>query len=76
MEAVAQLRQQAKPFSMVIPTSRYVLIEVASAKTGLTKKAIQRKIERGEWIEGKHFRRRDGRVFIDMVAYEAWVEQR
>lgn len=42
--------------------------------TGLTRKAIERKIERGVWIEGAHFRRRDGSIFIDMEAYARWVE--
>lgn len=57
----------------VIQSSRYVTIELASAKTGLTEKAIRNKIERGDWAEDVHYRRRDGRVFIDMEAYEKWV---
>lgn len=63
----------AAPVVMLAP-ARYVLIEVASLVTGLSKKAIERKIERDVWIEGKQFRRKDGRIYIDMKAYERWVE--
>lgn len=65
---------QAVP-PIVVVSSRYVLIPVAAAMTGLSVKAIERKIERGVWIEGKHFRRRDGGNYIDMEAYKRWVEE-
>jgi hypothetical protein len=54
--------------------SRFVTIPVASAITGLTEKAINRKIEKGEWAEGLQYRRREGRIFIDIRGYEKWVE--
>lgn len=57
-----------------VTPSRYVLIPLAATMTGLSAKAIERKIERGEWLQGKHYRRKDGRIYIDMRAYEAWVE--
>ncbi|WP_050858836.1 hypothetical protein [Paracidovorax oryzae] len=47
---------------------------MAHILTGLTQKAIRRKIERGIWLEGKHWRRRDGGIFIDMREYDKWVE--
>jgi hypothetical protein len=56
---------------------RYVLLSLANVLTGYTVKAIQRKIERGDWPEGKAWRRApDGRIFIDLVGYERWVEGR
>ena len=56
-------------------SSRYVLLIVAAQLTGYTVKAIERKIERGDWIEGKVWRRApDGRILIDMLGYQRWVE--
>ena len=47
------------------------------ALTGYTVKAIQRKIERGDWPEGKVWRHApDGHVVVDMMGYERWVEGR
>jgi hypothetical protein len=45
--------------------------------TGYSVKAIQCKIHRGEWEEGKVWRRApDGRIFIDIAGFERWVEGR
>lgn len=57
----------------VVP-ARFVTIPVASVMTGLTEKAITRKIEKGEWAEGLQYRRRDGRVYIDIKGFEKWIE--
>lgn len=57
-----------------VTPARFVTVELAATMTGLTAKAIERKIERGEWAEGIHYRLRDGRRYIDMKAYEKWVE--
>jgi hypothetical protein len=36
---------------------------------------MERKIERGDWQEGKVWRRApDGRIVIDVVGYQRWVE--
>jgi hypothetical protein len=44
---------------------------------GHSVKAIQCKIHRGEWQEGKVCRRApDGRILIDIAGYERWVENR
>ena len=63
----------------MIPTpvaaARFVTIGMASQLTGLTAKAITRKIERGVWLEGRIWRKLDGRVMIDMKGYEAWAEK-
>jgi hypothetical protein len=54
----------------------YVTIQLAAAITGLTEKAIRRKIEDGKWIEGREFRRSpDGGVFISIKGFQQWVEK-
>lgn len=39
--------------SVAILPARYVLLPLANALTGYTVKAMERKIERGDWEEGK-----------------------
>jgi hypothetical protein len=59
---------------MVAP-ARFVTIDLASKLTGLSEKAIRRKIEDGWWLEGQEYRRQaDGRIYIDLRGYERWVE--
>lgn len=59
----------------VLP-ARYVLLPLAHLITGYTVKAIQRKIERGDWIEGQVWRRApDGHIMVDLQGYERWVER-
>ena len=61
---------------VTVATARYVVISLAAIKTGLTVKAINRKIEDGVWVENKEWRRGpDGRRYIDMKGYEQWVEK-
>ncbi|MDR5739173.1 MULTISPECIES: excisionase [unclassified Caballeronia] len=58
-----------------LPT-HYVTVSIAAAITGLTEKAIRRKIEDGKWVEGREYRRSpDSGIFIDLRAYEKWVER-
>lgn len=55
--------------------ARYVLLPLANLITGYTIKAMERKIERGDWQEGKVWKRApDGRILIDIVGYQKWVE--
>lgn len=59
---------------MVAPAP-YVTIPVAAAMTGLTEKAIRRKMEDGKWIEGREYRRSpDGGIFISIKGFASWVE--
>lgn len=54
----------------------YVTISLAAMLTGLTEKAIRRKIEDGKWLEGREFRRApDGGIFISLTGYQQWVER-
>lgn len=75
MEALKEISEstQAKHTT----TARYVLLHLATAMTGYTIKAMQRKIERGEWVEGKVWiRAPDGRILISIPGFELWVEGR
>lgn len=67
----------ARGTDVVSTASRYVLLNIAAQMTGYTVKAMQRKIERGDWIEGKVWiRAPDGRILIDMLGFQRWVEGR
>jgi len=60
---------------ILVATARYVLLPLANLLTGYTVKAMERKIERGDWQEGKVWRRApDGRIVIDVLGYQRWVE--
>ncbi|MCA8407986.1 excisionase family protein [Burkholderia cenocepacia] len=53
----------------------YVTIALSATITGLSEKAIRRKIEDGKWIEGREYRRSpDGRIYISVKGFEKWVE--
>jgi hypothetical protein len=54
----------------------YVTIALAAIITGLSEKAIRRKIEDGKWLEGREYRRSpDGGIFISIKGYTSWVEK-
>jgi hypothetical protein len=53
---------------------KYFLIHKFSSLTGYTPKAVYRKIERGDWQEGRQFvRSPDGRIHICWENYLAWL---
>jgi hypothetical protein len=61
---------------MSIEPAPYVTISLAATITGLTEKAIRRKIEDGKWLEGREYRRSpDGGVFISIKGFATWLEQ-
>nr|WP_321894720.1 excisionase [Paraburkholderia heleia] len=60
---------------VTVEPAPYVTIRLAATITGLTVKAIYRKIQVGKWIEGREFRRSpDGGIFISIKGFERWVE--
>jgi hypothetical protein len=70
-----QRTNTSAPKTFVVAPARYVLLSLAEQITGYTVKAMQRKIERGDWVECKVWvRAPDRRVLIDMVGYHKWVE--
>ncbi len=60
---------------VVVAPNRLVTIKLASQLTGLTVKAIESKIARAVWIEGRHYRKRDGNIYIDLKEIDRWVEK-
>ena len=69
------VRRAPVPSPPQVATSRYVLLRLAETVTGYTVKAMERKIERGDWVEGKVWRRApDGHILVDLQGYQRWVE--
>jgi hypothetical protein len=64
-----------EPLTQIAPAP-YVTIPLAAMITGLSEKAIRRKIEDGKWLDGREYRRSpDGGVFISIKGYSSWVEK-
>jgi hypothetical protein len=54
----------------------YVLIEKAAELTGYSRSAIEAKIARGQWMEGREWvKAPDGHRMISLSGYNAWVER-
>jgi hypothetical protein len=54
---------------------KWVLVPVFCGLTGYTPAAVRGKIQTGNWLEGKHYRRApDGHITINMIEYYKWVE--
>ena len=55
-------------------SAQFVTIALASLMTGLSEKAIRRKIEEGKWLVGREvFKSPDGGVFVSIQGFENWV---
>ena len=68
-------RKQGRSGEIQVAPVRYVLLPIANVVTGYSVKAMERKIERGDWQEGKVWRRApDGHILIDLQGYLRWVE--
>ena len=74
---MSALREAANdPATVQVAPAPYVTIALAEAITGLSQKAIRRKIEDGKWLEGREYRRsEDGGIFISLQGYARWVER-
>lgn len=71
------MRSQQTESTEQAANAPYVTVPLAAALTGLSEKAIRRKIEDGKWLEGREYRRApDGRIFISMTGFQAWLKQR
>lgn len=56
--------------------ARFVTLAIASQLIGLTIAAMRSKISRGDWADGKQYRKGpDGRIYIDLDGYERWVQK-
>lgn len=61
---------------VLVAPAPYVTIKMFAMISGLTEKAIRRKIEDGKWLEGREYRRTpDGAIMISIRGYQLWVEQ-
>jgi hypothetical protein len=68
-------RRSAPRPALIVAPARYVKLPLFEAMTGYTEKAIRRKIERGQWLEGREYRRApDGNIVVDLEGYCRWVE--
>lgn len=69
------METEFRPQQIVVTPARKVTLALAAAMTGLTRKAIEGKIARGDWLDGREYHRApDGRIYVDMRGYEQWVE--
>lgn len=61
----------------IVAPAPYVTITLFASISGLSRKAVERKIEDGKWVEGREYRRSpDGGIFISIKGYEQWLERR
>lgn len=68
----AEVAAQGAPQIAAAP---YLTVALAATITGLSARAIRRKIEDGKWLEGREYRRSpDGGIFISIKGFAAWVE--
>jgi hypothetical protein len=59
----------------IVALADCVLIPLAAKATGLSEKAIRRKIDDGVWLEGREYHRGpDGHIYISIPGYLQWVE--
>ena len=57
-----------------VRAARFVTVELAGTMMGLSADAVRKRMQRGVWVEGKHYRKTpDGRVWVDMEGIEKWV---
>jgi hypothetical protein len=77
VETLAKALQSAlRPTTVIVQPDRYVTIALAATLTGLSVRAIERKIASGTWAEGMEYRRcPDGTLRVDMEGYRRWVER-
>jgi hypothetical protein len=60
----------------IVHTAPYVVIEKAAELTGYTRRAIEEKIAKGIWLEGREWvKAPDGRRLISIRGFTQWVER-
>lgn len=53
----------------------WCLIPIFCQLTGYTEKAVRMKIEKGVWLQGRHYRKApDGHITMNIQEYYKWVE--
>lgn len=62
---------------IVVKPARYVTLSMAEVVTGYSARALESKIQRGDWAEEREYvRAPDGRILVDIVGYEKWAAGR
>ncbi|MFZ2736661.1 MAG: excisionase [Burkholderiaceae bacterium] len=74
---MTKLNNTAAPESaMMVSPAPYVTVKLAAAITGMSEKAIRRKMEDGKWLQDREYRRTpDGCIMVSMKGFQKWVEQ-
>lgn len=55
--------------------NQWVLIKRFAEITGYSENAVRHKVKNGTWMEGRIWRKApDGRIFVNVVEFERWVE--
>ncbi len=68
------VQTRSAPEVKIEQVAPYVVIKKAAAVTGYSIRAIEAKIEKGVWLEGREWiKGPDGRRLISMKGFEAWV---
>lgn len=53
--------------------NKFVTLEKMEELTGYSRRGAEALINKGKWIEGIHYRLRNGRRFVDMTWFDNWV---
>jgi hypothetical protein len=54
---------------------QWVLIKRFAEVTGYTENAVRHKVKGGVWVQGRLWRKApDGRIFLNLLEFERWVE--
>lgn len=60
--------------TVIVHPAPVVTVKLAAQLTGLTERAIRRKIQDGKWIEGREYTRSpDGGIFIVLANVAKWA---
>lgn len=62
--------------TITLTTAPYVLIDKFTELSGYSRRAVELKISRGVWLEGREWvKAPDGHRMISLRGYAQWVEQ-
>lgn len=53
---------------------KWSTLEKFSSDSGMTKESIRALKKKGVWRERIHWQKRNGRIFINSIAVERWIE--
>lgn len=62
--------------SAMLYPKKWVRVEAYCALTGETKKAVFRRREKGQWRDGKHTKIANGRLWVNLIEADLWVESK